>query len=125
VLRAEFGNRRLSFTDDQRRGLAVRATLLGRKLLEKVATIATPDTLLNWHRKLIARKLRWQRSSKSGSAGNQGRNWKHWSSYGHGEPGLGIPSNPNLGHELARSRIAAILKRNAIEPSPQRVRTET
>jgi putative transposase len=31
----------------------------------------------------------------------------------------------NLGHELARSRIAGILKRNAIEPAPQRVRTET
>jgi transposase InsO family protein len=31
----------------------------------------------------------------------------------------------NLGHELARSTIASILKRNAIEPAPQRVRKAT
>src|ERR1700676_2039860 len=56
VLRAQLGNRRLRFTDEQRRSLAARAKLLGRKLLEKVATIATPDTLLHWHRQLIANK---------------------------------------------------------------------
>ena len=39
VLRAQLGNRRLRFTDEQRRRLAARAKLLGRKLLEKVATI--------------------------------------------------------------------------------------
>jgi putative transposase len=31
VLRAQLGNRRLRFTDDQRRSLAARAKLLGRK----------------------------------------------------------------------------------------------
>jgi putative transposase len=42
--------------DDQRRRLAVRAKALGRKILAEVATIVTPETLLAWHRKLIAQK---------------------------------------------------------------------
>jgi hypothetical protein len=45
VLRAQLGNRRLRFTDEQRRSLAAKAKLLGRRLLANVATIATPDTL--------------------------------------------------------------------------------
>ena len=48
--------RRLRFDDEQRRRLAVRAKLLGRRVLAEVATIVTPDTLLRWHRKLIAEK---------------------------------------------------------------------
>src|SRR5580693_10440648 len=56
VLRAQLGGRRLRFTDDQRRSLAVKARLLGKKLLAEMATIVTPQTLLGWHRKLIAKK---------------------------------------------------------------------
>jgi hypothetical protein len=56
VLREQIGGRRLRLSDDQRRRLAVRAKALGRKVLHDVATIVTPETLLAWHRKLIARK---------------------------------------------------------------------
>ena len=56
VLREQLGTRRLRFTDDQRRRLATRAKLVGRRLLNDVANIVTPDTLLRWHRKLIAEK---------------------------------------------------------------------
>src|SRR5947207_13730732 len=56
VLREQLGDRRVRFNDDQRRRLAARAKGLGRKLLAEVATLVTPDTLLVWHRKLIARK---------------------------------------------------------------------
>jgi putative transposase len=56
VLREQLGDRRLRFNDDQRRRLAVRAKELGRKLLAEVATLVTPETLLAWHRKLIAQK---------------------------------------------------------------------
>jgi hypothetical protein len=41
---------RLRFTDADRRRLAVRAHRVGRTALREVATIATPDTLLRWHR---------------------------------------------------------------------------
>ncbi len=50
------GNR-LRLNDDQHRRLAVKGKTLGRKLLFKFATIVTPDTILLWHRKLIA--LKW------------------------------------------------------------------
>src|SRR5215470_9341606 len=56
VLREQIGNRRMRFSDDQRRRLAARAKKIGRKLLNEVATIVTPETLLAWHRKLIAKK---------------------------------------------------------------------
>ena len=56
VLREQLGQRRLRFNDDQRRRLAVRAKRLGSKLLRDVATIVTPETLLAWHRRLIAQK---------------------------------------------------------------------
>jgi putative transposase len=56
VLREQLGNRRMLFNDDQRRRLAVRAKGLSHKLLAEVATLVTPETLLAWHRKLIAQK---------------------------------------------------------------------
>src|ERR1700733_5118066 len=56
VLREQLGGRRLRFNDDQRRRLAAKAKGLGRKLLAEIASIVTPETLLAWHRKLIAQK---------------------------------------------------------------------
>src|SRR5215472_18390922 len=56
VLREQMGSRRLRFSDNQRCRLAAKAKKLGRKLLAQVATIVTPETLLAWHRKLIAQK---------------------------------------------------------------------
>ena len=51
VLREQIGNRRMRFSDDQRRRLAAKAKKIGRKVLRDVATIVTPETLLAWHRK--------------------------------------------------------------------------
>jgi hypothetical protein len=56
VLREQLGPGRLRFTDAQRRRLATRAKALGRRVLKDIATIVTPDTLLAWHRTLIAAK---------------------------------------------------------------------
>ena len=56
VFREPIGNTRMRFNDDQRRRLAAKAKKLGRKVLTEVATIVTPETLLAWHRKLIAMK---------------------------------------------------------------------
>ena len=46
VLREQLGQRRLRLTDDQRRRLAARGKLLERKVLGKIGTIVTPDTIL-------------------------------------------------------------------------------
>ena len=55
VLREQLGGKRLRFSDDQRRRLAVRANKLGWRMLHDLTTIVTPATLLAWHRRLIAR----------------------------------------------------------------------
>ena len=57
VLKAKLGPRRLRLTDFERRRLAALAHPIGRKGLQKVASIATPDTLLRWYRRLIAQKF--------------------------------------------------------------------
>ena len=56
VLVEQLKGKRLRLTDDQRRKLAIRGRALGRKLLAEVATIVSPETILAWHRKLIAQK---------------------------------------------------------------------
>jgi hypothetical protein len=66
VLREQLGDRHLRLNDDQRRRLAVRAKGLGRKLLAEVASIVTPETLLAWHRKLIAQKYDGETRAKRG-----------------------------------------------------------
>ena len=48
VLRAAHGSRRLRLTDDQRRRLAVKGQVLGRRHLAAVAGTVTPDTILRW-----------------------------------------------------------------------------
>lgn len=64
VLREQLGCRRLRLNDAQRRRLAAKARGLGQKVLSEVATIVTPDTLLAWHRRLVAQK--YDGSSKRG-----------------------------------------------------------
>ena len=56
VLREQLGRRRLRFTDDQRRRLAAKGRLLGRRVLRELGTIVTPDTILRGYRRLVARK---------------------------------------------------------------------
>jgi putative transposase len=56
VLKAQLRHRRLRLTDNDRRRLAALGERLGRRVLAQVATIVTPDTILRWHRHLIARK---------------------------------------------------------------------
>src|SRR5215831_4992596 len=55
VLREQLGDR-VRLNDNQRRRLAVKAKALGQRVLAEVASIVTPETLLVWHRKLIAQK---------------------------------------------------------------------
>jgi putative transposase len=56
VLKEQLGGKRLRLTDSQRRRLAVRGKRLGRQMLDRVAGIVTPDTILRWSRRLIAKK---------------------------------------------------------------------
>ena len=127
VLREQIGSRRLRLTDDQRRRLAAKAKGLGRRLLAEVATIVTPDTLLAWHRKLIAQK--YDGSARRGpgrprTAGEiealvvrmaqENREWGY-------RRILGALSN--LGHQIACGTVANILQKHGIKPAPERKTT--
>ena len=96
---------------------------LGRRGLRDVATIVTPDTILRWHRQLVARK--WTYAKRRG-----------------GRPGVLVEirrlvvrmaaENPtwgytrilgalkNVGHRVSRSSIARILKAHGLPPVPER-----
>jgi len=124
VLREQVGNRRLRFTDDQRRRLAARAKKLGRKVLTQVATIVTPETLLAWHRRLIAKKYDGSAYRNAGRPktlaeisalvvrmAEENRTWGYRRIQG---------AIANLGHVLAHTTISNILKRHGIEPAPER-----
>jgi hypothetical protein len=50
LLREQLEGRRVRLTDDQRRRLAVKGQVLGRRVLGEVAGIVTPDTILCWYR---------------------------------------------------------------------------
>ena len=56
ILREQLGTTKVRFTDDQRRRLAVKGRVLGRRLLAQLTGLVTPDTILRWYRELIAKK---------------------------------------------------------------------
>ena len=62
ALMDKMGTKRILLTDDQRRLLAVKGKALGRRTLMALTTIVTPDTILRWHRRLIAEK--WDYSDR-------------------------------------------------------------
>ena len=129
VLREQIGNRRMRFNDNQRRRLAAKAKKLGRKLLGQVATIVTPETLLAWHRKLIAQKYDGSKFRTPGRPpttteiaalvvrmAEENRAWGYRRIQG---------ALANLGHLLAHNTIANILKRHGIDPAAERCRQTT
>ncbi len=122
----ESGGQRLRLTDDQRRRLAAKGKPLGRKALRKIATIVTPETILGWHRRLIAAKWtyphrRWGRPSVMGEIreltvrmAEENPSWGYASIQG---------ALRHLNHRVARSTIAKVLKEHGIKPSPDRPRS--
>jgi len=57
VLREQLRGRRVRLTDDQRRRLAVKGKRLGRKLLDDIACIVTPDRPRSSFGPAVSRKL--------------------------------------------------------------------
>jgi len=56
VLREKLGNKRILLNVAQKRRLATAAAKLGGKVLHEITTLFTPETLLRWHKLLVARK---------------------------------------------------------------------
>jgi putative transposase len=124
VLKERLGGRRLRFTDAERRRLARKAQALGRKVLNELQTLVTPDTLLRWYRELVASK--WNYSHRRGPGrprvmktivdlvfqmALENPSWGYTRIQG---------ALANLGHQVGRGTIANILKDNGIEPAPER-----
>ena len=61
IFKRQLQGRQLHLSDNDRRCLAAKARALGRQVLEDVANLVTPDTLLAWYRNLIARKWTYAR----------------------------------------------------------------
>ncbi len=124
MLREQFGARRLRLSDDQRRRLAAKGQALGRKLLSQVATIVTPDTILRWHHRLIAAKHTYPHRTRVGRPGIMKtirelivRMATDNSSWGY----LRIQGElKKVGHRVARTTIAKVLKDAGVPPSPER-----
>ena len=66
ALREQLGGKRLLFTEAQRRRLASKAKAIGRRGLFEIGTFVTPDTLLRWYRRLIAKKYDGSKTRKAG-----------------------------------------------------------
>ena len=93
--------RRPRLTDDDRRRLAARAYRVGRAALREIATIATPDTLLRWHRQLIARKWTYAESPDGAVCG---RDPSARRADGRGESDVGLHADPRRAEERRPSR---------------------
>ena len=122
-MRRQVGGRRLRLTDDDRRKLAARAYRLGRQALREVASIVTPDTLLRWHRQLIARKWTYARqgTTRRGVLAEVRELIRRMAEE---NPGWGYTriqgALKNLGHRVGRSTIARILRAAGTPPVPER-----
>ena len=94
VLREQFGQRRLRFNDDQRRRLAAKAKGLTRRLVEEMSPMVRWETLLAWHRKRIAQKIRWQWPSRTRTTKHGGRDRSVGAAHGRRKPRLGLSAYP-------------------------------
>jgi hypothetical protein len=123
VLKDQLERQQLRFTDEQQIRLAVKAKLVGRRLLDEIETIVTSDTLLAWHRTLIAKKWTYTRQGPGRPRVTQDivdlvlRMARENVSWGYDRIQGALA---NIGHVIAPNTVKNILKRYGIEPTPER-----
>src|SRR5215831_13617145 len=121
---------RVRLSDGERKALAVIGHKLGKQALKDLVTIVKPDTILAWHRKLVAQKFdgSQQRSAPGRPPVNpelealvvrmaqENRSW--------GSDRL-VGALANLGYTISDQTVGNILKRHSIPPAPERKKTVT
>ncbi len=125
VLKAQLGGRRLRLTDTERQRLAALARPLGRKRLKELATLASPDTLLRWYKRLIAQKFDGSRQRRPLGRPRVAeeieqlvvRMAEENSTWGYRRIQGALA---NLGHAIDKITVRNILRRRHLEPAPQR-----
>ena len=123
VLREHLGAKRIRFTDQQRLRLALKGKAVGRRALQDICTLATPDTILRWYRRLVARKYDGSKRRQAPVAprdeakqlalqmARENKTWGYLRIVGALE---------HLGIKVGRSTVARWLAEAAIDPSPTR-----
>ena len=127
TLREKLGGKRIQFTDAQRIRLARAAKPIGRKGLSEIATLVSPDTLLRWHRKLIAEKWTHPPHSEKRSPGRPAiaketcqlivRLAEENSSWGYRRICGALKS---LGISVCPQTVANVLQEHGMDPAPLR-----
>ncbi len=89
-----------------------------------MATIVTPDTIMRWHRRLIALKWTFPSKRRVGRPGLMKHIKQLIVKMATGNSTWGYSriqgELKGLGHRVARTTIANVLKENGIRPSPER-----
>ncbi|MCH7866048.1 MAG: helix-turn-helix domain-containing protein [Myxococcales bacterium] len=124
TLREQLGGKRLRFTDQQRRRLAAKAQLIGRRALVDIGTLVTPDTLLRWHRRLIAKKYDGSKRRRPGRPKTAVKIEELILRMARENPRWGYTrirgALHNLGHEIGRNTIKRVLLENGFDPIQRR-----
>lgn len=130
MLKEKLAQKRILLNDDQRRRLAVAGKVLGRKRLAEIGTQFTPDTILRWHRLLVAKK--WDYSARRTNKGRPPtkqeivdlvlRMVRENPSWGYDRIQGALQ---NLGHQVSDQTVGNILGAHGIEPAPERKRKTT
>jgi homeodomain-containing protein len=121
---------RVRLTDGERETLATIGQQLGKQALQEVATIVKPDTILGWHRRLVAQKFDGSAQRKTPGRpridpelealvlrlAKENRSWGYDRIVG---------ALANLGYTLSDQTVGNILKRHGIRPAPERKTTTT
>jgi putative transposase len=129
ILKAQL-KARLKLSDVERAMLGEIGHRLGRKILAEVATVAKPDTILGWYRKLVARKFDGSKGRRSPGRprvtraveelivrmAEESRDW------GYGRIAGALA---NLGYSVCDQTIGNVLQRRGLPPAPERKRTTT
>ena len=124
LLKAKLGDRKIQFIGAERRRLAIRAKPIGRKLLSQLATLVTPDTLLRWHRELVAQKWNFVHRRGPGRPRTKDEIASLILRMAEKNPSWGytriLGAMRNLGFKVSRGTVANILQENGIDPAPLR-----
>ena len=121
-------NRRVPLTDGDRRALAGIGRKLGKKALAAIATIATPDTILAWHRTCGDQQSNASKPSRPVGRPRVAqelealviRMARENHSWGYDRI---VGAVKNLGYSSSDQTVGTILKRHGIPPAPERKQT--
>ena len=119
---------RLRLSDGERRVLAEIGKRLGKKVLAEVANVVKPETILGWHRNLIARKFEGSKSRRyPGRPKTEAelealivRLAKENQSWGYDRI---VGALASIGYTLSDQTVGNILKRHGLAPAPERKKT--